>query len=47
MADLGIPNLKKRGVYMPGHAEVMEIEEREGLFGRMRDTMINSPTSDE
>lgn len=33
MADSGVPSLKKRGVYVPGHSEVMEFDEREALYG--------------
>ena len=31
--DEGVPTLKKRGVYMPGHQEVLDPEEREAIYG--------------
>ena len=34
--DNGVPMLKKRGVYVPGHDEVLEPDEREALYSKER-----------
>lgn len=30
--DTGVPSFKKRGVYVPGHEEVLDPEERDALY---------------